>query len=196
MTAAPRDEVEQAFRHYYLTGIVNEDWTAWSQLFTDDATYHDHFWGTFHGPKEIEAFLEGTMSGAPQVYSALFWYVIDGDRVVYELENRADNPVEGRDPIGFRSLQHIQYAGNGKWSSEEDWWVLYDMVRFRNQWNAAVAESGTPDVAQRMSREHWGDVDWARPAPGHVARPSWVGKDVRPIHSLRDIDFGERTPQA
>ena len=37
MTGHPRVEVEAAFRHYFLTGPVYEDWIAWSQLFTDDA---------------------------------------------------------------------------------------------------------------------------------------------------------------
>jgi len=76
MTTWPREELEQAFRHYFMTGIVYEDWTAWSKIFTDDATYHDHFWGTFHGSGEIEKFLETTMSGSPMVYSALMWYEI------------------------------------------------------------------------------------------------------------------------
>lgn len=194
----PREEVEAAYRHYVMTGLVLEDWTAWSQLFTDDATYHDHFWGTFHGPAEIEAFLEGTMSGAPQVYSAMKWYVIDGDRIVYECENRADHPVAGKPAFGFPSLQVITYAGDGKWSSEEDWWVLYDMVRFRNQWNAAVAEPGADtESATKLRREDWGtSVDWARLEPGHEVKPSWFGKDVKPIYSLRDITFGERTPLA
>ena len=62
MTTYDRAEVEEAFRHYYLTGIVGEDWVAWSQLFTEDATYTDHFYGTFNGPLEIQKFLESTMS--------------------------------------------------------------------------------------------------------------------------------------
>jgi hypothetical protein len=196
VTVYPRDEVEQSFQHYFKTGIVNEDWVAWSKLFTDDASYHDHFWGTFHGPAEIEQFLEGTMSGAPQVYSAYHWHVIDGNRVVYQIVNQADNPVEGAPPIGFKSLQVITYAGNGTFSSEEDWWVLYDMVRFRNQWNAAVEAGGDPDVALRLSRRHWGDVPhWARPDEGHETRPSWVGKGVTPILTHRDMTFGVRTPR-
>jgi hypothetical protein len=197
MTSFPREEVEQAFQHYYTVGIVNEDWVAWSQLFTDDATYHDHFWGTFVGPSEIERFLEGTMSAAPQVYSAYHWHNIDGNRVVYQIVNQADSPVAGELPMGFRSLQVLTYAGNGKFSSEEDWWVLYDMVRFRNQWNAAVEKGGDPDFAQRMSRQNWGDVpEWARAVPGHDAKPSWLGKDVTPILSMRDMTFGTRTPRA
>ena len=53
--------MEEAFRHYFLTGPVGEDWVAWSQLFTDDAPYFDHFYGTFRGPHEIQMFLESTM---------------------------------------------------------------------------------------------------------------------------------------
>ncbi len=48
MTPFDRTEVEAAFRHYFLTGPVREDWAAWSQLFTDDATYTDHFDGATH----------------------------------------------------------------------------------------------------------------------------------------------------
>lgn len=56
-----RDEVEREFRRYFMTGPVLEDWEAWANLFTDDAIYFDHFYGTFTGPEEITAFLEGTM---------------------------------------------------------------------------------------------------------------------------------------
>ena len=85
MTDFSRDEVEAAFRHYFLTGPVGEDWVAWSQLFTDDAPYLDHFYGTFRGPREIQMFLESTMSFAPHVYSPLVWYNIDGDQIVYKV---------------------------------------------------------------------------------------------------------------
>ena len=32
-----RGEVEEAFKHYFMTGPVMEDWIAWSHLFTEDA---------------------------------------------------------------------------------------------------------------------------------------------------------------
>ena len=72
-----------------------EDWVAWSQLFTDDASYLDHFYGTFRGPSEIQKFLESTMSFAPHVYSPLVWYNLDGSQIVYKVVNRADNPEPG-----------------------------------------------------------------------------------------------------
>jgi hypothetical protein len=197
MKIFPREEIEQAFHHYFKVGIVDEDWVGWSQCFTEDATYHDHFYGTFRGPKEIEMFLEGTMSAAPQVYSVYHWHNIDGNRLVYQIANHADSPVAGEPPIGFSSVQVVTYAGDGKFSAEEDWWVLYDMVRARNRWLDALARGGDPDFGQRMSRANWGDVpEWARAAPEHVAKPSWLGKGITPINGIRDITFGTRTPKA
>ncbi|MGA2474784.1 MAG: nuclear transport factor 2 family protein, partial [Acidimicrobiales bacterium] len=97
-TTCSRDEVEEAFRHYFLTGPVLEDWVAWSQLFSDDALYFDHFYGRFRGPGEIQKFLESTMGFAPQVYSPLEWYNLDGNRIVYKVWNRADNPYPAGPP--------------------------------------------------------------------------------------------------
>ena len=126
------EEVEREFRRYFMTGPVLEDWQAWAGLFTDDATYFDHFYGTFTGPAEITKFLEGTMGAAPQVYSPLVWYVVDGTRVAYKVLNRADNPQPGGQPIDFPSYQFIEYAGDGKWRSEEDVWLLPEMKAVRD----------------------------------------------------------------
>jgi hypothetical protein len=89
-------EVEREFRRYFMTGPVLEDWQAWAGLFTDDATYFDHFYGTFTGPAEITNFLEGTMGGAPQVYSPLVWYVVDGSRVAYKGAQSRRQPAARR----------------------------------------------------------------------------------------------------
>jgi ketosteroid isomerase-like protein len=190
-----RGEVEEAFRRYILTGLVGEDWIAWSQLFSDDAVYRDHFWGTFRGPAEIQRFLEGTMSFASHVYTVLVWYNIDGAQVVYKGLNRADNPEPDGPPIEFPSLQVVRYAGDGKWSSEEDWWILREMKQF-NQRYAEASRARDPDHKHKLSRLDWGPwVDWARPAPGAHPTPSWLGReDVTPITSLGDMTFGERTP--
>jgi hypothetical protein len=198
MTAAAefdRAEVESAFRHYFMVGPVGEDWIAWSQLFTDDATYNDHFWGTFHGPAEIQQFLEGTMSFAAHVYSPLLWYNIDGSQVVYKVVNRADNPAPGGEPIEFPSLQVIQYAGEGKFSSEDDWWTVAEMKLFNQRYVEARERAGDK-ARDPLSRLDWGTwVDWARPPEGHDPKPSWLGRDVPPIASMRDMTFGVRHPK-
>ena len=189
-----RAEVEAAFRQYFMIGPVLEDWRSWAQLFTDDATYFDHFYGTFTGPEEIAYFLEGTMAAAPHVYSVLESYLIDGNRIAYKLLNRADNPEPGAAPIDFPSYQFISYAGDGKWRSEEDVWVPAEMKSFARRY--ALAEEMHPQtLEQKLSRRDWGDwVDWARPAEGHTARPSWFGRiDFVPFSSIHDVKLGVRS---
>jgi hypothetical protein len=193
MSEYSRDEIEEAFRHYYVTGPIDEHWADWANLFTDDAVYRDHFWGTFRGPEEIIQFIEGTMSSAPQVYTPLLWYVIDSGKAIYKVINRCDNPEPGGPPIDFESLQVVTYGGNGKWSAEEDWWIMAESKAW-GQAYANAAATHDPDHASKLTRLDWGNwVDWARPAPGHSAKPSWLGRsDVKTVRSLRDMTAGVR----
>jgi hypothetical protein len=165
MTDTARDEIESAFRHYFLTGPVLEDWAAWSKLFTEDAVYLDHFYGRFQGPAEIQRYLESAMGAAPHVYSPLDWYNIDGDRVVYRVRNRADNPDPAGPPAEFPAVQIVEYAGDGHWSSQEDWWTVKEMKRFNDEYIAMCEAAGRPDFKQLKSRRDWGPIAWARP-PG------------------------------
>jgi SnoaL-like protein len=189
----PKAEIEAAFRTYFLTGPVHEDWARWAELFTEEATYSDHFWGVFTGPSEIGRYVAATMSAAPQVYTPLLWYSVGDERVVYEVLNRADNPVAGGPPIEFPSLQVLTYAGDGRWDSQRDWWSMHDMKRMGSEWAAALAEAGKPADYQPLSRKDWGPwIDWARPVEPHTAQPSWLGSDIKPVSRLRDLDFGRR----
>jgi hypothetical protein len=191
--AFDREEVESAFKHYFHVGPVQEDWIGWSQLFTDDAVYFDHYYGRFRGPAEIQLFLESTMMAGPMVYTALEWYNIDGDQIVWKGLNIADHPDPAQPPFSFPSLQIIHYAGDGKWSSEEDWWIKSEMVALGKGYSAA-AQAIDPDHPNKMTRRHWGDIEWARPPEGHVARPSWLGREdeVPRIRRIEDMTFGER----
>ena len=187
-----RAEIEEAFRHYFLTGPVLEDWAAWSQLFSDDAVYFDHFYGRFHGAGEIKKFLESTMGFAPHVYSPLEWYNLDGNRIVYKVWNRADNPDPAGAPAQFPSLQIIQYAGGGKWSSEEDWWLVKEMKQFNIDYESMCQAAGNSDFKNEMSRRDWGPIGWARPPDGALPEPSWQRSETQTVASVRDMDFGER----
>jgi hypothetical protein len=196
VTEYSRDEIEEAFRHYYITGPVNEQWVDWANLFTDDAVYHDHFWGTFVGPPEIVQWIEGTMSSMPAVYTILDWYVIDNGKAIYKVINRADNPDPGGAPFDFPSLQVVTYGGDGKWSAEEDWWIMAESKAWGKAYAEAVA-AHDPDHAAKLTRLDWGHApDWARPAPGAHAAPSWLGRaDVKTVRSLRDMTAGVRVPR-
>jgi ketosteroid isomerase-like protein len=193
LASVSRDEIETAFRHYFLTGPVLEDWVAWSQLFSDDAVYFDHFYGRFRGPAEIQLFLESTMMPGRHCYTVLDWYNIDGDRIVWKGLNRADHPDPTQPPFEFPSLQIIQYEADGRWRSEEDWWLVAEMTAFaKGYWRACQAVDA--DFPARLSRRDWGDVDWARPPEGHQATPSWLGREaeIPVVRRLDDMRFGER----
>ena len=133
------------------------------------------------------------MGAAPQVYSPLVWYIIDGRRVAYKVFNRADNPQPGAPPIDFPSYQFIEYAGDGQWRSEEDVWLLPEMKNFAR-----------PILRRRRqaSPRHWNCKDsvamigvrgWTGRArnPGHKAAPSWLDKaGFTPFSSLRTSTLG------
>jgi ketosteroid isomerase-like protein len=193
MPTHDREEIEAAFKNYFLVGPVNEDWIGWSRLFTEDAVYFDHYYGRFRGPQEIQLFLEATMMTGKHCYTALDWYNIDGDHIVWKGWNRADHPDPAQPPFEFPSLQILTYAGDGKWSSEEDWWIQAEMVKYARGYRDAC-KALDPDFADKLSRRHWGDIDWARPPQGHVAKPSWLGREheVAPVRRLEDMTFGER----
>jgi hypothetical protein len=195
--AHSREEVEAAFKNYYMTGPVNENWTEWANnCFTEDAWYKDHFWGTFHGREEITKFLDITMAFAPGVYTPMVWYSIDGDRVVWKGMNWADNFKDPGGPkVGFETMQLMEYGGDGKFKSEEDWWIAYEMQRF-GKWYAENGMPYDPNGNMELTRDDWGTwVDWARPEPGHEIKPSWLGvKGLKPTFSLSGIDFGVRNP--
>jgi hypothetical protein len=189
-----RDEVESAFRNYWMVGPVNEDWAAWASLFTDDAVYVEHFWGMFHGPAEIQEWMESVMAAVPHIFSVLKWYIIDDGRVVYEVMNRADHPEVGGDPFEFASIGIVDYAGDGRWSREEDWWYLPEARRFAKGYADACARFD-PEHSQKMTRRTWGPwVDWARPDSDEHPVPSWVGRTgLRPALRPEHLSVGIRS---
>lgn len=193
MSRFTKRELEEAFRHYVMTGPILEDWVAWSRLFTDDAVYFDHHYGRFRGPREIQLFIESTMMAGRHCYTVLEWYNVDRDRIVWKAINRADHPDPSQPPFDFPSLQVIEYAGDGRWRSEEDWWIPSELARFAREY-AEACEALDPAFPDRLSRRDWGDVDWARPPEGHAARPSWWGREdeIPKIRRRADMTFGER----
>ena len=192
-TAFDRQEVEEAFKHYFLTGPVEEDWVTWSQLFTEDGVYFDHYYGRFRGPAEIQVFLESTMMYGKHCYTAHEWYNIEGGRIVWKGINRADHPDPDQPPFEFPSLQIIQYAGDGRWSSEEDWWIQSEMIAYARGY-ARACRDFDPSFPEQLSRRYWGTIDWARPSAGHRARPSWYGREeeIPTVRRLEDMPVGER----
>ena len=171
MAAHSREEVEEAFIHYIRTGAVGEDWSAWADLFTDDATYLEHVLGHRHGRDEIKTWIVPIMAAYSELYTVYEWHQIEGDRVVFYMQNRRDNPEPGGPPIDFPGISILEYAGDGKWSREEDFWAFPAAQKAQAAYVEARAKHD-PDHPVKMTRLHWPDApDWARgPAEGPRAR--------------------------
>ena len=165
--AHSRDEVEEAFRRYWQVGAVGEDWEAWAGLFTDDARYIEHVLGNMRGSAEIKKWITSIMAAYPEIYTYYEWHAIDGDRVFVYMQNRRDNPEPGGAPIDFPGVTLLDYAGDGKWKSEEDFWAVPASQKAQAEYEKACA-AHDPDHPKRMTRQNWpAEPAWARgPARG------------------------------
>ena len=130
-----REELEEAFDHYQKVArkcATSHDWDEWADLFTEDATYVEHLYGTMAGREAIRRWITETMKPSPvdeMIWFPIEWYIIDEDRgwVTCLVWNRMADPGDG-------SLHQapnytlLKYAGNNEWSFEED---IYNPTEFQ-----------------------------------------------------------------
>jgi ketosteroid isomerase-like protein len=159
-----RDELEQAFRTYWRTGAAGEDWDAWADLFTEDCVYFEHFYGTMHGRETVRAWIKPIMAKYRELYTVYEWHVVDEERgrVVFYMQNRRDRP-DGRGTVDFPGISILEYAGNGRWRSETDFWAVKAREQAMKEWDEACRS--TPPDARRHTRNDWGQgPEWTRGA--------------------------------
>jgi uncharacterized protein (TIGR02246 family) len=146
-----RGELEEAFAAYQRAGETagaTGDWSAWSDLFTDDATYMEHHYGRMEGREAIRAWITETMATFPGDRMHAFpvdWYVVDDERgwIVCQLENRMDDPGDGS-VHEAANITILHYAGDGKWSYEEDVYNPAHFVTMLQGWQRRVDELSAP----------------------------------------------------
>jgi ketosteroid isomerase-like protein len=149
-----RDELEGAFAAYQqaaATAGATGDWAAWADQFTEDATYVEHHYGRFEGRDAIRAWITETMGTFPGNLMPEFpidWYVVDEDKgwIVCQVENRMEDPGDGSIHQGA-NITILHYAGDGKWSYEED---VYNPAHFASMvkgWKAAKDANDAADTA-------------------------------------------------
>jgi hypothetical protein len=135
-----KTEIESAFADYQqraADAATSGDWGPWVDQFTEDATYIEHHFGTFAGRAAIGDWISKTMADYPGRHMNAFpieWAVIDEERgwVVCQVWNRMADPGDGRLHQEY-NFTLLKYAGDGRWSYEED---IYNPLRF----GAMVAE--------------------------------------------------------
>ncbi|MGB5547442.1 MAG: nuclear transport factor 2 family protein [Polyangiales bacterium] len=160
MAAFEIEEVEEAFRHYWYTGMIREDWNAWADLFTEDVVYLERVLGTMHGRETVRNWIVPLMGQYGEIYGVYNWHMADpSGRVVFHMINRRDNP-SGEGVMDFPGITILQYAGSNQWSSEEDYWAEKLSVQQWQEYGKALKKYD-PDHRLKRTRKDWGNgPDW------------------------------------
>ena len=143
------EEIEQAFTDYQgaVAGIAESgEWARFADLFTEEASYEEHAYGTFSGREEIRAWVVETMNtfpGSTMTSFPIAWHVVDAPtrRVICEIRNLMPDPGDGS-VHEASNLTILSYAGGGLWSREED---VYNPMRFARmtvRWARTAQEYG------------------------------------------------------
>jgi len=137
-----RAELERAFAHYKEVSkqaAESGEWEPWAELFTADATYVEHQYGTFEGRDAIRKWICETMSDYRGMNSfPVEWAIIDEERawIVFHAWNRMADPGDGS-VHQAASWSLIHYAGDDLWSYEEDLYSPDEFAGMVERWAGA-----------------------------------------------------------
>lgn len=156
------EEIEKAFRLYWNAGMIREDWNAWSDLFTEDVVYCERILGTMRGRETVRQWIVPLMEQYGEIYGIYDWHQVHPNgRVVFRMNNRRDHP-SGEGFMDFPGITILQYAGDMKWSMEEDYWDQKLGVQQFQDYEAAL-KAYDPDHRNKRTRLHWGDgPEWTK----------------------------------
>ncbi len=127
-------EIEDAYANFRAVATecgASGKWDAWADLFTEDAVYYEHLYGTFTGREAIRTWITTTMAEPINREMTEFpadWWVIDAerDRVICAVWNRMTDIGDGEVHQAI-NWSRLDYAGDGRWSYEED---IYNVDEF------------------------------------------------------------------
>ena len=133
MARFTRAELEQALAIYNAArdaASASGDWRIWAEVFTEDAHYIEHAYGEMHGRQAICDWITGVMAPFPKMTFPQDWVCFDEDNgaIVFQCQNAFPEPFDASTgkPYSFPNWTRLVYAGNGKFSSEED---IYNPAR-------------------------------------------------------------------
>jgi hypothetical protein len=139
-----RAQLETAFEGYQALGEESGrtgDWSPWADQFTDDALYLEHLYGRFEGREAIREWITSTMTVFPNdqfTYFPIEWAVFDEERgwIVCEVQNRLNDLGDGK-VYQASNFTRLVYAGDGRWSYEEDIYNPESLGVVVGEWLAA-----------------------------------------------------------
>jgi len=142
MAAYSRDELASAFTA--MREIQHaQDWSAYCDVFTDDAVYVEHALGTFEGREAIREWLVPVMEPLVGWEYPELWKAFGGDFVVFGWSNVLPTPVDDDGRYEFVGVTKLDYAGDGKWRRQEDIYNNEEMKDVLGRWLAAGGRLGS-----------------------------------------------------
>ena len=142
MSEPDRAEVLAAFHHFWTVGNVNEDWKAWPSLFTEDVHYIERVYGEMRGRAAVAKWIDELMEKNRDVHAVIDWFMIQGRRIVVNMQNRYYNPDPSGAPLDFPGITILEYGGNGLFQYEEDYWCVRTAKKCHAEFHAAVERCG------------------------------------------------------
>ena len=127
--------------------------------------------GNLRGREAIRNWIKPIMAQYGEIYTAYEWHTVDPEagRVMVYMQNRRDHP-SGTGVIDFPGITILEYAGNGRWKREEDFWAVPGATRATEEYEAARKQFDR-DHRRKMTRRNWGHgPDWTRGAESFGTR--------------------------
>ena len=156
-------------------------------MFTEDARYEEHFLGVFEGKPAISKFIVDVMKEYAAMTLWIEWSIIDGDRIGFYIWNNLPDPAGTGKRYAFPNTTFLQYAGDGKFSFEADYYNPADAERVFTEW---LTDGGKRDTPQDRSLR---GIDGWNPDTAHARVPSRGGRGrVREVPPARLARGGDR----
>lgn len=153
-----KNVLQKSWETYLSTvdGIcASGDWSAFADMFAEDATYCEHVYGDFNGREEIRAWIMKTMTTFPGSEMTGFppaWFVFDPptNRVICDIRNVMRDPGDGSQHEES-NITILTFDDDGGLIREED---IYNPQKFADMtlgWCRAADAHGTlGEVGQRF----------------------------------------------
>jgi ketosteroid isomerase-like protein len=137
-------------------GLEPSGFGVLADFYTDDAVYVDAAWGRIEGKAAIAHWLEHSMVGLGDWKFPVEFTAIEGDDIVVKWTQCIPGAREDGSPFAQSAFSRIRYAGDGKFSYQED---AYNMVHVLED----LASSGWTPTEPMNLPPGAPDRDWGLP---------------------------------
>ncbi len=159
----PRAEVQATVDRYHAArdrierGLEADAFGALADFYTDDAVYVDAAWGRIEGKEAIARWLVESMVGLDDWRFPVEFTAIEGDNVVVKWTQVTPGEKPDGSPFTQSGYSHLVYAGDGRFSYEED---CYNMVHVLEDLGASGWQ---PTEPMNLPPQH-PERAWGRPS--------------------------------